>query len=129
MSMRSILLSCLLLVLAAPAQAQLIAITDTTVYAKPEQKLEHATVLVRDGRIEGVGSDVKVPEGARVIDGRGKVVTAGLVEPFSQVGLVTVELEPAAVDGHFEGDLYGIHAAFRTRDTYDGRAVTLKRGR
>ena len=125
MSMRSILLSCLLLVLAAPAQAQLIAITDTTVYAKPEQKLEHATVLVRDGRIEGVGSDVKVPEGARVIDGRGKVVTAGLVEPFSQVGLVTVELEPAAVDGHFEGDLYGIHAAFCTRDTYDGRAVTI----
>ena len=124
MSARVILLLGLLLV-SAHARAQVVAITDATVYATPEQKLEHATVVVRGSLIEAVGEGIKVPEGARLIDGRGKVLTAGLVEALSQVGLVTVELEPAAVDGHFESEGYGIHAAFRTRDAYDGRAVTI----
>ena len=103
MSARVILLLGLLLV-SAHARAQVVAITDATVYATPEQKLEHATVVVRGSLIEAVGEGIKVPEGARLIDGRGKVLTAGLVEALSQVGLVTVELEPAAVDGHFESE-------------------------
>ncbi|MFA4893889.1 amidohydrolase family protein [Brevundimonas sp.] len=37
------------------------------------------SVLIRDGRIDGVGPDLAAPEGARVIEGAGKTLTPGLV--------------------------------------------------
>jgi hypothetical protein len=39
-----------------------------------------ATVLVRNGRIAGVGSDIRVPAGARRIDGTGKYLIPGLAD-------------------------------------------------
>lgn len=38
------------------------------------------TVLVEDGRIAGVGSDVAAPPGAERVDGRGKYLVPGLVD-------------------------------------------------
>jgi imidazolonepropionase-like amidohydrolase len=106
------------------AHAQTLVISDATVYTRPDEKLEHATVVVSNGVIQAVGPGVQAPAGARMIDGRGKVVTAGFIEPLTQVGLVNVELEPAAVDGRFAPDgVHDVHAAFRTRDAYDGRTV------
>src|SRR5207245_498374 len=37
------------------------------------------TVLIKDGKIIGVGQDVAVPEGAIRIDASGKVVTPGFI--------------------------------------------------
>jgi len=37
------------------------------------------TILIEDGRISRIGTDVEVPEGAEVIDATGKVVMPGLV--------------------------------------------------
>ncbi len=59
------------------------AITDVTVIPMTRDTvLRDATVVVRDGRIAAVGAsrDVKVPEGARRIDGRGKYVIPGLTD-------------------------------------------------
>jgi imidazolonepropionase-like amidohydrolase len=36
------------------------------------------TVIIREGRIESVSSEARVPEGARVVDGRGKFLIPGL---------------------------------------------------
>src|SRR5262249_36358834 len=48
---------------------------------------ERATVVMRDGLISAVGPDVQPPPGARVIDGKGLVVTPGLVDGLSSIGL------------------------------------------
>ncbi len=47
-----------------------------------ETVVENAVVVVRDGRIEAVGpsAKVKVPSGARRIDGRGKYLIPGLAD-------------------------------------------------
>ncbi len=45
------------------------------------------SVLVEGGIITAVGSDVAVPEGARVIDGTGKILTPGLIDSHSHLGL------------------------------------------
>jgi len=74
----------------APAAAQTIAITGGTVYPVSGPKLEGATVLIRDGKIVAVGRDVRVPDGARRIDAAGKVVTPGLVDASTTLGLVEV---------------------------------------
>lgn len=49
--------------------------------------IEDGTILVRDGRIEAVGADVKVPPGARVVDVAGGTVMPGLVHAWSEAGL------------------------------------------
>lgn len=44
--------------------------------------IEGGTILIRDGKIEAVGKDVKVPLAARVIDMTGKTVMPGIIDPY-----------------------------------------------
>lgn len=48
--------------------------------------MENAVILVRDGRIEAVGSKVEVPAGAERIDLKGKTVIPGLINSHGHVG-------------------------------------------
>ena len=52
-----------------------------------EQPLQNATLLVLQGRIAAFERDLAVPAGIPIIDGAGMVITPGLVEPHSQIGL------------------------------------------
>jgi len=68
------------LLLAGPAVAEDFAIVGAQVFPSPDAApITNGTVVVRDGRITAVGprSNVKVPEGTRIIDGKGRSVTAG----------------------------------------------------
>jgi imidazolonepropionase-like amidohydrolase len=110
---------------AAPAAAQTIAITGATIYQRSDRKLENATIVLRDGKIADVGPGVAVPAGAAQIDGRGKVVTAGLIDASTQLGLVEVDLEESGNDGRFGTQPTEIHAGYRATDAYDGRSVAV----
>lgn len=74
----------------APAAAQEIAITNATAYPVTGPPVEGATVLLRDGTIAAVGTDVDVPAGARRIDAAGAAVTPGLFDLGTSMGLVEV---------------------------------------
>ncbi|MBN2265266.1 MAG: amidohydrolase family protein [Candidatus Aminicenantes bacterium] len=52
-------------------------------------EIENGVVLIEAGRIKAVGKagEVAVPEGARVVDAAGRVVTPGLVDSHSHLGL------------------------------------------
>jgi imidazolonepropionase-like amidohydrolase len=85
--------------LAAPAAAQgVIAIEGGTVHTMTGAPLEGATVLIRDGRIVAVGTNVTVPAGAHRIDARGQHVTPGFIESGTQIGLVEVGAVAGSVD-------------------------------
>ena len=49
------------------------------------QVLPRASVLVRNGRIEAVGTQVQAPDGAQVIDARGKTLLPGLIDSHTHV--------------------------------------------
>ena len=49
--------------------------------------IEDGTVLIEDGEISAVGTDVEVPENATVIDASGKHVTPGLIDAHSHAGM------------------------------------------
>jgi imidazolonepropionase-like amidohydrolase len=89
---------------------QTIAITGGTVYPVSGPKLENATVLIRDGRIAAVGTNVAVPAGATRIDAAGKWITPGLIDGAGQMGL----REISAVQNTNESALAGnqVAAAF-----------------
>ena len=52
--------------------------------------VEVATVVVRDGLIESVEPGLQPPAGARVFDAEGMVVTPGLVDYQTQLGLTEI---------------------------------------
>jgi hypothetical protein len=61
---------------------RLIALTNATVVPKPGQRLERATVLIRDERIEAVGVGIPIPPGATLRDCSGLWVYPAFVEPY-----------------------------------------------
>ena len=49
--------------------------------------MEDADLLVVDGRIAAVGRNLRVPSGAREIDGTGKHLTAGMIDEHSHIAI------------------------------------------
>lgn len=86
----AVLAAGLLAGLASGATAQDVAVVNAEVRPVSGPPLSSATVLVRDGVVRAVGRDVRVPDGVRTIDGSGKVVTPGLIDANTQVGLMEV---------------------------------------
>lgn len=94
-----LLTGCALLALSAPAGAETIAIVDAKVMTMAgEGTAQRATILIEDGLIAAVGADVRVPPTARVVDGRGGVVTPGFIQADSTLGAVEVSQVPASAD-------------------------------
>jgi imidazolonepropionase-like amidohydrolase len=52
--------------------------------------IENGTVVIRDGKIEAVGTTVNVPANAQVIEGRGLSVYPGMIDAGTNMGLVEV---------------------------------------
>ena len=94
--------------------AQTIAITGGTVYPVSGPKIDNATVLIRDGRIAAVGTNVAIPAGATRIDAAGKWITPGLIDGAGNMGL----REISAVQSTNEGTLRGneVAAAFNVAE-------------
>ena len=63
------------------------AITNARIHTMAGEVIEAGTVIIRDGKIAAVGSDVDVPGGAIVVDAKGGTVMPGLVSAYSTAGL------------------------------------------
>lgn len=62
------------------SQFENLAITNITVFAEPyKPTIEKATILIKKGKLKKIGPSetLKIPSGFRVINGKGKYVTAG----------------------------------------------------
>lgn len=90
----------------SPAPGQAVAIRAQRVIVRPGEELSNGTILIERGVISAIGTDVPIPEGARVIEGA--VACSGFVDPWSSLGL-----DPASA-----GELAPT-AATRTTDALD----------
>ena len=109
---------------ASGGSAPLVAITGVTVHTGTGPILEDAVVLLEGGVVREVGKGLAVPRGAIVTARRGAVVTAGLVEPLSSLGLVEVDLEDTTHDDKADGS-QPIHAGFRAIDGFNPASRVL----
>jgi imidazolonepropionase-like amidohydrolase len=79
--------------------AQVIAISNGEVHPVSGPVITGGTVLMEDGVIAAVGRDVDIPPGARVIDASGKVVTPGLFDSSTRLGIVEIGAYQGSSDG------------------------------
>lgn len=115
----------LLAVAASSVQAQTVAITGGKVYPVSGPPIENGTVLIRDGKIAAVGTNVTIPQGAQRVDATGKWVTPGLVNSATSLGLVEVGFGGGANETHAETD-DRIAAAFRSWEGINPHSVYLR---
>ena len=64
-------------------ETSVVAVKAGTVYPVSSAPIQDGIILIRDGKIEAVGKDITIPEGAEVIDAAGKVVIPGLIDAFT----------------------------------------------
>ncbi|SFH20465.1 amidohydrolase family protein [Pontibacter chinhatensis] len=74
-------------------RAGLVVFTNATVHTDYKTTISNATLVIRNGKVEAVGTNVKVPAGAVVMDAAGKHIYPGLVDMYSDYGLPEVKVE------------------------------------
>jgi imidazolonepropionase-like amidohydrolase len=71
----------------ALAQTEVIAIKDARIITVTGPEIGRGIILVRDGKIMEVGTAVAIPAGAEIVDAAGAIVTPGLIDSHSHLGL------------------------------------------
>lgn len=71
----------------APKQ-ETVLIKNATVWTNERNAiLQDTDVLIENGKIAKIGKNIKTPEGAKEIDGKGKHLTAGIIDEHSHIAI------------------------------------------
>lgn len=89
----------------APKQSQPIAIINATVHVGNGEVLNNTTIVMINGKITAVGTNVSVPANAQTINAQGKQVYPGLILSSSELGLVEIGAVRATSDVQEIGEM------------------------
>ncbi|WP_198519840.1 amidohydrolase family protein [Polaribacter sp. ALD11] len=65
----------------------LAAFTNATIYVTPEKVIKNATLLIENGKVIQVGTSVKIPKGAKIVDLSGKTIYPSFIDLYSDFGI------------------------------------------
>jgi hypothetical protein len=92
-------IACVLALCASASFAQDVLIRGATVFTVGDQgTLSNADVLIRNGRIEAVGTGLSAGAQAVTIEAQGRALTPGLFAGLSGIGIEEISLEATTVD-------------------------------
>lgn len=115
-------------VFATAASAQTVVIQDARIHTvagnNNSRIIEDGDIVVRDGRIVSVGRGLSAPEGATVINASGRIVTPGIIAPWSQLGLVEIGLDREANDASTR-DGFELSAALDAVDAFNTASTLI----
>ena len=92
-------------VLPTPPAKGVTVIKNATVHDGNGKTTENATIVITDGKITAVGTNISAPANATTIDAKGKHVYPGLILPVSSLGLVEISSVRASSDVQEIGDM------------------------
>lgn len=72
------------------------AFTNATIVVSPQTTLLNATLVIENGRVAEVGTNVRIPKGSVVVDLKGKHIFPSFVELDSDYGMPDVKRQAAA---------------------------------
>ena len=73
-------------------------IRGATVHPVASADIDNGSVLVRDGKIVGVGRNLTAPKGIKIIEGKGLHVYPGMIDSGTQIGLSEIGSTRESVD-------------------------------
>ncbi len=111
--------------LAATAFAQSYAITNAEIVTVSGATIAKGSIVIRDGLIETVGVNVKVPADAQVFDGTGLTVYPGFIDSLTSLALPAPKPRSGAQDTSSDGSNSNYPAGLRPELT---AASELKAG-
>jgi imidazolonepropionase-like amidohydrolase len=109
---------------AAPvAEAPPLVYVGAIIHTGTGEVLTDASIVVSQGKITQIGKSVSAP-GAQTVNAKGMVITPGLVDPLTAVGLVEIDQEDSTRDDR-QGGVDPIRAGFRAADGYNPASVVI----
>lgn len=81
------------------------ALTNANIETVTKGVINNGTVVIRNGKIEAVGTNVQIPQGAEVIDCKGSWIYPGMIESGSKLGLMEFGQYAQATDVSELGDV------------------------
>ena len=67
------------------------AFTNATIVKDPQTILQNATLVIKQGKIISVGTNISVPKDAAVIDCKGKYIYPSFIDLFSDYGVPALQ--------------------------------------
>jgi N-acetylglucosamine-6-phosphate deacetylase len=103
---------------ALPTRAESIAFTGATIWTSgPDGNLENGTVIVSNGKITAVGTDLTIPDGTETIDATGKHISPGIIDCHSHI----------ATDGGVNEGTQAVTCEVRIGDFIDPNDIAIYR--
>jgi imidazolonepropionase-like amidohydrolase len=63
------------------------AFTNATIFKSYNEKVENATMIIKDGRVQTIGQKIPIPAGAVVVDLKGKFIYPSFIDLYSSYGI------------------------------------------
>ncbi len=86
------------------------AFTNATIFTDYQTRIDSATLLIKEGKVEAAGKGIKIPEGAVVNDLKGKFIYPSLVDIYTSYGLPEAKKENAGPGPQMESKTKGAYA-------------------
>lgn len=133
---RSALAAAALLVLtgvigvAGVAAEELLAVRAARIETAAGDPIENGVVLIADGRIKAVGTEVEIPEGTELIDAGRGTVTPGFVNPWTSLGISRSSSSKPASNQHLRvaDELYPYDDAYKRAAMAGFTTLCLRQG-
>ena len=112
-------------------------IKNARIYTMKDGVIENGSILISDGKIEKVGSNIDCPDGVQVVDAEGRMLTPGFVEAHCHLGMWEDSIGFEGSDGNEMTDpvtphlraIDAINPMDRTfREAYEGGVTTAVTG-
>ncbi len=87
-----------------PPQSEPVALQGATIHTVTNGVIENGTILFENGVISAIGTDVRIPQGTRVVDASGKHIYPGLIDAYSTVGISEIGAVGVSNDVNELGD-------------------------
>ncbi|WP_341220610.1 amidohydrolase family protein [Polaribacter atrinae] len=70
------------------------AFTNATIYVTHNKVVKKGTLLIKDGKVVGIGKSVKIPNGTKTINLEGKIIYPSFIDIYSDFGISKPERQP-----------------------------------
>ena len=83
--------------------AQYTAFTNATLFVSPTNKINNATLLIKQGKVIASGKNVTIPSNTVVVDLEGKFIYPSFIDPYTNFGVKN----PERISGGGRSPQYG----------------------